>query len=243
MSLNEHTIGLIIPAYNEEERIGATVRSLVGLSWVDRILVIDDGSTDQTAAAASASGAEVISLPKNRGKAFAMKTGFEAMHTDIVVFLDGDITEGAEQARRLVTPICDGTAEVVIARLKMTSGKGGFGFVRKLAEKGLFFLTGHKLTSVLSGQRAFLSNILTADHFDYKGFGIEFGMTVDLIRRNRRIKEVDVEMKHQATGRDLRGFIHRFRQFVDILCVFLAKAMDRVHIKGNACIPKEQDKV
>ena len=232
MSLNGCSIGVVIPAYNEEIRIKHTIKTLLHLPYIDRILVVDDGSLDNTAMVAVAAGAEVLSLTRNKGKAYAMKKGYESMDTHIIVFLDGDIAEGAEQISNLVKPICEGKAAATIARFPMTPGKGGFGLVRTLAARGLQYLTGSTLSSVLSGQRAFLRNVISTEFFDYKGFGIEFGMTVDMLQKNVRILEIDVTMKHRTTGRDIQGFLHRFRQFNDILRVFLKKTKEKYDLGG-----------
>ena len=228
------TVGIIIPAYNEEDKIRKTIVSIRHLPWIECILVVDDGSTDNTAQVAGKAGANVLSLPENRGKAYAMKTGYLNSSSDILVFLDADIDYGADQINKLVEPIWYGKAEAVIACFPMTPGAGGFGLVKGLAHKSLHILTGQSLSSVLSGQRAFLRSVLSPDLFDYQGFGIEFGMTVDMLNRGIRIKEVDVSMKHRITGKDWAGFRHRFRQFNDIFSVFFCKL---IHTQS-----KEQDK-
>src|SRR5690554_4561612 len=238
MSLNGYDIGVVIPAYNEAARIGHTINSLENLPYIDNILVVDDGSNDNTAYIAASAGANVLSLPKNMGKAYAMKKGYEVMQTHILVFLDGDITEGADEIIKLIKPICEGKAESVIARFPQ-SGKGGFGIVRALATKGLYLLTGKNLTSVLSGQRAILRNAINESFFNYKGFGIEFGLTIDMLLKNVKILEVNVTMKHRTTGPDLKGFLHRFQQFVDILRVIIKKTKEKILSKNLPAIPKE----
>lgn len=241
MSLTKSKAGIIIPAYNEEEKIGKTIESIIHFPWISRILVVDDGSADNTAKIARNAGADVFSLSANRGKAYAMQTGYNILTNDILIFLDGDIEEGGEQIERLAEPLWDGTADVVIARFPAASAGGGFGLVKGLAQKGLQILTGQTLSSVLSGQRAFLRSALTPELFKYNGYGIEFGMTVDIIWKGLRIYEVDVSMKHRITGRDIQGFCHRFRQFRDILTVFLNKLFAKI-ISDNNTLPREQDK-
>jgi glycosyltransferase involved in cell wall biosynthesis len=244
MNEKKYSVGVIIPAYNEEDKIIKTIESIKHLSWIESILVVDDGSTDYTERNARFAGADVLSLSENRGKAYAMKIGFLNSYSDILVFLDADIDEGAEQIKKLVEPIWDGVAQAVIARFPITPGGGGIGLVRGLALKGLRILTGESISSVLSGQRAFLRSFLSPDFFNYKGFGIEFGMTVDMINSNIKIKEVDVSMKHRVTGKDWAGFYHRFIQFCDILNVFFQKLINEGFQKGQERItqPKEQDK-
>ena len=82
-------ITAILPAYNEEVSIGSVV--LQTKKYADRIIVVDDGSSDRTAEVAEMAGAEVIRHPQNRGKGAALKTGFEALNgTGVVVTIDTD---------------------------------------------------------------------------------------------------------------------------------------------------------
>lgn len=227
MSLNGFDIGVIIPAYNEEKTIGDTLQALRNIPCIDRVLVVDDGSIDRTAFIASECGAEVLTLKENSGKAKAMKHGFEALACSILVFLDADLGTSAEEAIKLIEPLCTGKAEATIARFPMTPGMGGFGIVKSLSLWGLKLLTGRSIPSVLSGQRGFLRRVLTADCFRYSGFGIEFGMTADMLLNGTKILEVDVYMKHRTTGKDLKGFLHRFKQFSDILRVIARKLFEK----------------
>ena len=236
MSRNGQDIGIVVPAFNEEKTIGSTIKALKKITCIDRILVVDDGSADFTSHYAAASGAEVLTLERNSGKAHAMRMGYEALPCPVLIFLDADLGETAEEAIKLIEPVCLGKAEATIARFPMTPGKGGFGLVKWLSSWGLSFLTGRTIPSVLSGQRGFLRRILSPESFRYSGFGIEFGMTADMLRNDIKILEVDVTMKHRTTGRDFGGFLHRIRQFVDIAKVVVRKTAEK-----SSALPKEND--
>jgi len=224
MALAE-TVGIIIPAFNEEDRIGMTIYALKKISCVEKILVIDDGSSDSTAEVARISGAEVLRLEKNLGKGKALKKGLETIETTIVAFVDADIGETAIEIEKLILPVLEGHADVTIAKIPFVPGKGGFGIVKKFSRLALEKLTGIGLESVLSGQRCFRREIMNPQFLKYNRFGIEFGMTVDLINSNLRIMEVPIQIQHRVTGKDLKGFIHRGKQFFDILTVFLSKSL------------------
>lgn len=239
MSLNGFDVGVIIPAYNEENIICSTISALKKLPAIDRILVVDDGSSDRTSEIAVEAGVEVLALAENSGKAKAMQMGYKVLPCSVLVFIDADLGESAGEAIKLIEPVCMKKAEVVIASFPMTPGKGGFGFVKKLSSWGLILITGRTVSSVLSGQRAFLRKVLTSESFDYTGFGIEFGMTADLLLKGIKILEVDVTMKHRTTGRDFQGFIHRYRQFKDILRVVIKKLAERHFIEREMDAPKE----
>ncbi len=98
---------VLVPAFNEEERIASTVRAVSeGLTAQD-VIVIDDGSTDATAQIATSSGARVISLPDNQGKGAALDAGLAAAgdEWDVLLMLDGDLGESAAQAHLLLEPV------------------------------------------------------------------------------------------------------------------------------------------
>ena len=224
MALAE-TVGIIIPAFNEEDRIGSTIHALKKISCVDTILVIDDGSKDSTSEIAKDAGTEVLKLDKNLGKGNALKKGLETIKTTIIAFVDADIGETAIEIEKLILPILEGRADVTIGKIPFVPGKGGFGIVKKFSRFALEKLTGIGLESVLSGQRCFRKEIMNPKFLKYNRFGIEFGMTVDLINSNVRIMEVPIHIHHRVTGKDLKGFIHRGKQFFDILAVFLSKSL------------------
>jgi len=223
LSLYDLSITAVIPAFNESETIASTITALRDLECIDRILVVDDGSSDNTADISRKSGAEVIRLGKNKGKAHAMKTGYESTNTQVILFIDADVGRSAKEAIKLLEPVCRGDSDATVARFASAKNKGGFGLVKRLSAWGLNIMTGKTFSSVLSGQRCFKRQVLDGLSFDYSSFGIEFGMTLDLLRKGVSLTEVDVDMRHRATGRDLKGFLHRGKQFADIFKVILIK--------------------
>jgi len=214
-------ISVLIPAYNEEAFIFDTVKAVGFLPEDKEILVVDDCSTDQTAARAKAAGAKVITLPYNMGKGEALNQGAKKITGDIVLLLDADLGSSAGEARHLLWPVLNGEADLTIARFPPARQKGGFGFVKGLAGMGIRYYTGIKAETPLSGQRAmrrtvFLKVLPLASHF-----GVEVSMTIKAARLGFRVCEVPVQMRHKETGRNLKGFIHRSRQFYDVLRVLV----------------------
>lgn len=224
-------VAAIIPAKDEEARIGATVTSAKEIPGVDLILVVDDGSSDRTGELARAAGAQVITHRKNRGKAAAMMTGaFAVRNREIsavrpgetpdhraLLFIDGDLEDSAVNTAPLTAPVLAGEADMTIAILPpQKRAGGGFGFVVGLAKKGIEDLSGFSATQPLSGMRC-----LTRDAFDAAlpfaaGWGVETGMTIDVINAGLRVQEVECDLHHRVTGKDLKAQLHRAAQYRDV---------------------------
>ncbi|MBW3623500.1 MAG: glycosyltransferase family 2 protein [Armatimonadetes bacterium] len=220
----EQNVSVIIPAYNEGERIGETVRSARALEGVRELIVVDDGSRDDTAQRAEAAGAtHVLRSERNEGKGAAMNRGGAASRGDILLFLDGDLGSSAAEAGKLLGPIMNGDADVTLALFPSTGKRGGFGTALKLARWGIRHLTGHTVTAPLSGQRAMRREVMEKIGGFASGYAVETGMTVDLLRAGFRLKEIPTQMTHKVTGRDLAGFRHRGRQLFHISAVLLRK--------------------
>ncbi len=221
-------ITALIPAYNEEKRIFNTVNSLKKSKYINKILVIDDGSTDNTREIAMKTGVDVISSEGNIGKGNALNLGLKTIsyEEDIIVFIDADLENTAIEVDKLIAPILYENIDVTIARFKPALKKGGFGLVKKMAQKGVELFTGQVIDSCLSGQRAFKAEVLKNIKKIPSKFGVEIGMLIDILNKGYSVKEVDVDMKHRETGRDINGFIHRGRQFYQILYTLIYKRIE-----------------
>jgi hypothetical protein len=105
-----------------------------------------------------------------------------------------------------------------IATMKAPPGhKGGFGVVMTLSRWAIRRYGGLEVTAPLSGQRAIRRKLLEDVGGFEMGFGVETALTIDALRKGYRIVEVPLPLTHRVTGRDWRGFVHRARQFADIL--------------------------
>ena len=218
-------ITVIIPAYNESARIAATVTASSSVAGVNRVIVVDDGSTDATSDEAKRAGADVVRLAENRGKAAAMEQGFhEAADSDqsvgaatTLVFLDADLESTAQYLGVLAAPVQSGEADMTVATLpKQSTSGGGRGFVVRLANDGIRQATGWNASQPLSGQRAVKTAAFRSALPLAPGWGVEVGMTIDLLNRGFRLLEVEVPFHHRVSGKDWRAQIHRGKQFLGV---------------------------
>ncbi|MEX2355603.1 MAG: glycosyltransferase family 2 protein [Thermaerobacterales bacterium] len=111
------TIGLVIPCFNEEDAIAVLLEE-IPLEQVDRVFVVDNGSTDDTARTAAASGATVIHEPR-KGYGWACWSGFQAVREaglDVTAFCDGDRSDDPRDLPRLLGPLQEGRADLVLGR-------------------------------------------------------------------------------------------------------------------------------
>ncbi len=210
----------LIPAYNEAGKVGLTVAALREAALADQIIVIDDKSTDSTAEEAAAAGADVIRLTKNVGKGGAVNRGLKAAGDyDVVLLIDADVTATATEAGKLLAPVQKGETDMAVAILSRREGTGGFGLALGLARRLIRRRGGLDVTAPLSGQRALTKTAVAAATPLATDYGLETAMTIDVLRAGLRVTEVPAAFTHSYTYRDMAGFRHRGRQFLDILKV------------------------
>lgn len=213
------TITVVIPAYNEEERIVDTLRAVKGLNQIDDIIVVNDGSHDHTADRVKAEGVTLIDLPGNQGKGGAMNAALPYINSDIVVFLDADLGKSAAEAEKLIEVVRADLCDLAIAAFPPARRKGGFGLVKGTASWAINRAGKMEATAPLSGQRAMNRRALAMlSPFD-EDYGVELGMTIRALAKGLRVMEVPTTMSHKETGRDLKGFLHRGKQFLDVIRV------------------------
>jgi hypothetical protein len=226
-------VAVIIPARDEADRIEATVTAAAGIPGVALVVVVDDGSRDATAALARRAGAVVVRHPRNRGKGAAMETGAEQVRQADqregrdsprhLLFLDADLAGTAALAGPLAGPVLAGAADMTIAVFSSTVKLGGHGLVVGLAGAGVRRATGWRPAQPLNGQRCLTRAAFEAARPLAHGWGVETGLTIDLLRQGLRVTEVQVDLAHRATGTGLRAQLHRARQFADVARALAAR--------------------
>jgi glycosyltransferase involved in cell wall biosynthesis len=148
----------VVPAYNEAQVLGESVRALTAADL--RVVVVDDGSTDETAAVARAAGATVLRHAINRGQGAALQTGIAyalRRGAEQIVTFDADGQHGVEAVPELLQPLLDGRADVVLGS-RFLDGQTRVPMLRRLTLKAaLVFtraMTGLRITDTHNGLRA-----------------------------------------------------------------------------------------
>jgi glycosyltransferase involved in cell wall biosynthesis len=199
------SVSVIVPALNEEEPIAAVVRECLATGFTKAVIVVDNGSTDQTASRAREAGATVVSEP-TRGYGRACGTGVRALSSecDIVVFLDGDGSDCPEFIPQLVEPIARGTHDFVIG--SRTRGKRESGsmnvqqiFAGRFAGWLLSTLYGVRYTD-MSPFRAIRRDALEKLGMHEKTYGWNLEMQMRAARAGLRILEIPVNHRRRAGG-------------------------------------------
>jgi glycosyltransferase involved in cell wall biosynthesis len=189
--MNKESIAVIIPAYNEATTIGTVVRVALSSSFVNEVIVVSDGSTDETVRTAQEAGARTIDLKKNIGKGGAMRKGFEQTQASVIVFLDADLIGfTGEHLAKLIRPVLDQTAMMQVG----------------IRDRGVFWTALAHYLPIISGERALRREIL--EHIPaqfYQGFMIEVALNYHC--RTHRLKRglvdlhgLSIRRKYQKVG-------------------------------------------
>jgi hypothetical protein len=199
---------VLVAARDEAGRIGDTVAGLRAALPGVEVIVADDGSRDGTAEEAEIAGAVAVRLPR-LGKGQALSAAERAAPPGRLLLVDADV-------RGDLRPLLDAEADVAVARFARREG-GGFGVAKRTAGALIRLRSGFRAREPLSGQRALSPTARLACFPLAPGFGCETRMTIDAVRAGLEVTEVEVDLVHRATGRNLAGFAHRGRQLLDAL--------------------------
>ena len=279
-------VAVVIPAKNEEQRIEATIASARSIAGADLVVVVDDGSSDATAAVAMGAEAIVVRHKSNRGKAAAMATGaqmvemredaaradggdsfVEELHAEprepghtgplpvidggapeprALLFLDADMGDSAAAAQPLVDAVLADGVDMAIALLPPQAGASGMGMVVRTARAGIQRATGWQPSQPLSGTRCITRETWEECQPLAAGWGVETSLTIDALTAGFWVKEIEADLHHRATGRDLRGQLHRAAQLRDVLRALARRrhlapeiAEDQLEMVGSS--PQEAD--
>lgn len=221
-SATPQNITVVLPAFNEEVSIGSIV--LLTKHYCDNVIVVDDGSSDRTAAIARRAGAHVIVHEANKGKGAALKTGFKAaadLGADVIVTMDSDGQHNPAEIPRLAAPIIDGTAEMVNGSRYLSHKDKNTPIYRRVGQTILDTATnmnsGLKITDSQSGFRAFAASTKDVFRFRAQGMAIESEMLADAGRSGLRIKEVEIGVRYDVDGSTISPIEHGLGVLVMVL--------------------------
>jgi glucosyl-3-phosphoglycerate synthase len=182
------TVCVVVPARNEADTVGAVLDAATAMGLVDELIVVDDHSHDDTAVVAGRHGARVVSLSKEHGKGAALAAGAAATSSELVVFLDADVTNtGTDYVARLISPLLD---EPRIALVKgyyvrpLHDMAVGGGRVNDLAARPILSLLFPGLGEIrqpLAGETALRRATLAQVTLE-RAYGVEIGLLIDVAR-------------------------------------------------------------
>lgn len=150
----KHVVSIVIPARNEAAVIGVLVARLTAAGVFSEVIVVDDGSTDATAAVARAAGAKIVSHPYPKGNGAAIKSGARQASGEVIFFMDGDGQHRPEDISRLLAKLDEGYDMVVGARVSRKSQAS----LHRAAANGFYnrfasWMSGHDVLDLTSGFR------------------------------------------------------------------------------------------
>ena len=153
-------LSVVLPAKSESAAIGHTVTAILRFYPQAEVIVVNDGSTDDTVQVATQAGATVISHPYSKGNGAAIKTGARAASGDVIVFMDADGQHDPADIPRLLARLDQGYDMVVGARQKGSQASVGRGVANGFYNRLASYMTGHKVEDLTSGFR-----VVRADKF------------------------------------------------------------------------------
>jgi glycosyltransferase involved in cell wall biosynthesis len=189
-------VSFLIPAYNESKTIGEVLDRIAALGLDTKVIVVDDGSVDDTAAIAEARGATVI-RQRNQGKGAAIRAAIAAAEGDIAVIQDADMEYDPAEVPELIEPIVRGSADVVFgSRLRGGKPQRAYLFWHLVGNRFLSLLTNILFNTTLSdmetGYKAFRLDVLRSLDLRENRFGIEPEITGKVCRAKLRIYELPI---------------------------------------------------
>jgi len=219
--MGETTVSIIIPAFNEADIIANIVQQIRSLHPDFEVIVVNDGSTDDTAAEAQKAGAEVYSHPYNIGNGAAIKSGIRVATGDILVFIDGDGQHNPEDIVRLLDFFPDFDM-VVGARSISDQASLGRAFGNKIYNWFASYVAKFSIKDLTSGFRAVKSNV--ARNFLYllpNTYSYPTTLTLGTLRSGMSVKYVPIRMEKRRTGKSNIKMIQdgvRFFMIITRIC-------------------------
>ena len=194
MSSMGQQVAAVVPAYNEAQTISHVLEVLQQCPEIDEIIVVNDGSTDDTAEKAAELGIRVVNLYPNRGKGGAMRAGVKASSADIILFIDADLI-GLTHAHchALLEPVLQDVADMTVGLFE--GGRPATTLAQKVAP-------------FLSGQRALRREIIEdMPELDDSGYGVDIAISRYAASKSIRVEKVPLQDVSQIMKEEKQGFV------------------------------------
>jgi len=215
------TIIAVIPCSNEGQFISDVVTKT--RQYVDKVIVIDDGSTDNTTEAAEAAGAEVVRHTKRQGAGAATRSGFEAAkanNADVLVTIDGDGQHNPDEVPVVLAPILTDNADLVIGS-RFIEPKTNIRAYRKFGIDVITWLYNFgskvKVTDSQSCFRAHNRKVIDGVNITENGFGFSVQVLIQARRKGFVIKEAPISCIYHSQGSSLNPVVHGLSVALDVV--------------------------
>lgn len=232
-------VAAIIPAHNVGRDIAPTIRACRAIPGVDLLIVVDDGSDDNTGSYARAAGAVVVRHSVERGRASAIETGVKVAamrdHADwpprLLLILSADLGESAVEASALVEAVMTGEADLACAVPASTEQHSGRSHARNMARARIRRSTGWEPTCPLSLVRCATREAIQASMPFMKGYGLEIAMTIDVLVAGLSVVEIPCHFEHSGADKSL-GELKPSLRFADAALASARLTVRRVRLPG-----------
>jgi glycosyltransferase involved in cell wall biosynthesis len=222
-------IAIAIPCFNEAAAIGTVISQFQAALPAADLVVFDNNSTDGTGEIARSLGVRVVAV-SDQGKGHAVQAAFrELADFDVVVLTDGDGTYPADSVCKLVAPVLQGNADMVVGARRPSAGTGAMtmtrGFGNLLIRTAFRISIGRANRDLLSGYRAFSRRYRELVRLRSAGFEIETELTIEAVARRLKIVEIDVPYYPRIAGTQSK--LRAFRDGWRILRTILTQGLRR----------------
>jgi glycosyltransferase involved in cell wall biosynthesis len=206
--MNNLTVSVVIPAYNEEKNIEEvlfrTNKTMETIGVPYELIVVDDGSTDNTGLFAERQKATVLANGTNKGKGHALQRGFQSARGTVIVTIDADGSHQPEEIPRLLKPLLNGSDIVAGSRFLGRREKGSVKRLHLLGNRFfnlvIFLLTKKYITDSQTGFRAFKKEVLKGMAITSNGYGIETELTMKILKNGFIVHEEPITIDKRKQG-------------------------------------------